>query len=513
MGVPIARHAAGAAMAALMLLIQGCGGSGGADVPAPKSLAAESTGARMLAAAPAAISTQRLTLVASGSGRLMTVPAAADCSSSCSVDAETGRVISVRAIAAPGFVFTGWDGACNDPTTCTVTMTGARTVTARFTAQDARAECLVPRSTATTATVAAAHPKVLLNHAELKACLQQRLATGAPAALRFKTLVDSQVAGASHYGYEAWWSALMFQLTGETRYATHAIAMTDAFVMAEEAMVAGGDRPTVSHDSYLHVGKVIGGLATVYDWTHDHLTLQQRSRWIAYANQAVANVWNHRGATWGGRLYDWSGWSVDNPVNNYYHSFLRATMTLGLATHGDNPSAPQWLEKFRVAKLQNQLFPQFNRQLQGGGSREGTGYGTAMRSLWQMYDWWERSTGERIATQTPHTLASLPHLLHNLVPTLDRLAPTGDHTRDRTAELFDYHREYLLGLITLFPEERVSAVAKAALDLSTVPRMRQPYDYVFDFLYAPPRLPAATLSELSSTYWAPGTGQLMMRSD
>ncbi|MEJ1934199.1 DNRLRE domain-containing protein, partial [Nostoc sp. NIES-2111] len=71
----------------------------------------------------------------------------------------------------------------------------------------------------------------------------------------------------------------------------------------------------------------------------------------------------------------------------------------------------------------------------------------------------------------------------------------------------------LLALITLFPEERVSAVAKAALDASTVPRMRQNYEYVVDFLYAPPRLPAASLQELSSTYWGSGTGQFMTRSD
>ena len=80
--------------------------------------------------------------------------------------------------------------------------------------------------------------------------------------------------------------------------------------------------------------------------------------------------------------------------------------------------------------------------------------------------WWERSTGERIATLTPHTRDSIAHLLHNLTPTLDRLAPTGDHARDSTAALFDYHRQYLQTLIALYPQERLSAMArKSALDL------------------------------------------------
>ena len=516
MGTSIRRRASAAA-ALLMLLLLGCGGGSGGDAAPPSIQAADSPGAKILAAAPPSLvaTSQRLNLaITAGSGKLLTVPASVECSSTCIADIEAGMTVSVRAIPAPGYVFAGWDGACTDPSACSVTMSGSRSVSARFSPVDSRAECMAPRSTNEgNPAISATHPKVLLSNAAWKACLQQRLLTGSPQALRFKALVDSQVGGANNYGYEAWWSALMYQLTGEERYATHAIAMTDAFVAGEENLIAGGDRASVSYDSYLYVGEHIGGLATVYDWTYDRLTPQQRARWIAYANQAVANVWNHEGATWGGRPFPWTGWSVNNPANNYYYSFLRATMTLGLATYGENPSAGAWLAKFRVEKLDGQLFPAFNSQLQGGGSREGTGYGTAMFSLWRLYDWWERSTGERIAAKTPHTLASISHQLHSLLPTLDRLAPTGDHSRDRTAALFDYHRDYLLGLITLFPEERVSAVAKAALEASTVPRMRHNYDYVVDFMYAPPRLPDASLTELSSAYWGPGTGQLMTRSD
>ena len=36
-------------------------------------------------------------------------------------------------------------------------------------------------------------------------------------------------------------------------------------------------------------------------------------RWIAYANQAVWNVWNHTAARWGSKTFPWSGWSVNNP--------------------------------------------------------------------------------------------------------------------------------------------------------------------------------------------------------
>lgn len=508
-----------------MLMLQGCGGGSGDSDPQRAALAAEPN-AKTLAAPSGglAANTQRLTLsTTGGAGKVATVPATVACADSCIADIPAGAGISVRAVPAPGFTFAGWEGDCNGATDCGIQMTTSRRVTARFAPIDPLAECMAPRSNHDTNwQISPTHPKVLLSDTAWKTCLQQRLSRGTPAAQRFKALVDSQVGGSNNYGYEAWWSALMYQLTGEARYATHAIAMTDALVAAEEATIAAfvaNPDPNatpglkVSYDSYLYVGEIIGGLATVYDWTHPLLTPQQRERWIAYANRAVANVWDSENANWGGRRARWTGWSVDNPFNNYYYSFLRATMLLGLATHGENPRAGAWLTKFRVDKVYDQLVPAFNAQLQGGGSREGTGYGTAMMNLWRLYDWWERSTGDRIATLTPHTLASLPHLLHNITPTLDRLAPTGDHARDETAMLFDYHRDYLLGLINLFPEERISAVAKAALDASTVPNMRQNYDFLADFMYAPHRMPQASLSELSSVYWGAGTGQLMMRSD
>ena len=490
-----------------------CGG-GRSDTPtvSPRGAAEADQRVRTLAVAAAAMPTQRLSITVPTGGRVLSMPAGVDCGSTCAADFEQGASVSLRAVPAAGYVFDGWSGSCSDPTACTVTMSAARTVSARFAPLNPLAACTVTRSTGTQAQIASGHPRVLLANAELKACLQRQISHRAPAAVRMKDYVDAQLAGGNIYGFEPWFAALVYQATGDVRYADDAVRRTDAFVASEEALIAAGQRATVAGDSYLEVGTIIGGLATVYDWAWDRLTPQQRTRWVNYANQAVWNVWNPAQAQWGGRPFAWSGWSVNNPANNYYYSFLRATMLLGLATHGENAQAPIWITRFRTDKIGNQLVPMFNSQLQGGGSREGTGYGTAMRGLWELYDWWERSTGERIASLTPHTRDSIAHLLHNLVPTLDRLAPTGDHARDSTAALFDYHRHYLQALIALYPQERLSAVARTALDLSSVPRMRYSYDYYSDFLYALPTLPAASLSELSTAYWGPGTGQVMMRS-
>jgi len=361
-------------------------------------------------------------------------------------------------------------------------------------------------------TIPDAHPRILLADEATKARLKKLLATRSPAAIRFEEQVTGQVMGRNAYAFQPWYAALMFQLTGQERYADYAITQTDAYVASEEARISKGEAASVAGDSYLEVGTFIGNVALVYDWCYPKLTAAQRSRWIAHSNNAVANVWNHTGATWGNTKFAWTGWSVDNPSNNYYYSFLRATMLVGLATNGENAAAPRWIQMFRTSKLENQLFPTFNRDLQGGGSREGTGYGTAMKSLWQLYDWWEHSTGERISDRTPHTLASMAHLMHSIVPTLDRLAPTGDHARDSTAALFDYHREYLLELQTLFPNERLSGVARTLLESSSVPTMKSPFMYFADFLYEQPDIPRRPLSDLSTAYYGSGTGQFAMRS-
>ncbi|RYG17641.1 MAG: hypothetical protein EON96_06410 [Caulobacteraceae bacterium] len=347
---------------------------------------------------------------------------------------------------------------------------------------------------------------------------------------RFRQSVDMVVGGTNLYGMQAWHIALMGQITGDPRYCEHAVAKAERFVRAEKELIDAiaarpGPLPTsraevgipvVAYDSYLHIGEHVGNLALVYDWCRSAMTTDQRTRWKDYANQAVWNVWNHREETWGGRRLGqaaWSGWSVDNPVNNYYYSFLNATMLLGLVTHGENGMAGEWLNKFRIEKVENQMIPTFNRDLVGGGSREGTGYGTAMMNLWELYDWWERSTGESLADRSPHALASMAWMVHSITPTLDRIAPIGDHSRDREALLFDYHRDYLQKLVSLYPDERLSGSVKTLLGQSSVRQVGQHFMRYSDYLYDMAPIAARPLADLSTAYWASGTGVFAMRSD
>ncbi|MCX5744621.1 MAG: hypothetical protein NT062_19190 [Proteobacteria bacterium] len=354
------------------------------------------------------------------------------------------------------------------------------------------------------------HPRIYLG--SQRARLDAALASHTPPADRFVSTVNSWLGGADFFAFPAWNAALLGELTHDARYCTSAIAQVDTVVTTAEAAITAGRAPEVARDSYLYIGEEIGDVVLTYDWCYAAVTPAQRTRWIAYADQAVWNVWHNETASWGGVTIPWTGWSVDNPSNNYYYSFLRATMLLGLATKGENPHADEWIAKFRDDKIATELVPTFDADLTGGGSREGTGYGQSMRRLFELYDFWQATTGERIADLTEHTRASMLAYVHETMPTLDRTAPIGDHSRDSSSSYFDYDRDYLIKLVALFPSDPIAARVKAMLASSSVPQMDQAFMRGLDFLYDRPDVTATALTGMGTSYYAAGTGVVSMRS-
>jgi hypothetical protein len=69
-----------------------------------------------------------------GSGTVTSSPAGISCGATCSASFTGGTSVTLTAVPATGFGFTGWSGACNGASTCTVTMNAAASVTASFSA-------------------------------------------------------------------------------------------------------------------------------------------------------------------------------------------------------------------------------------------------------------------------------------------------------------------------------------------------------------------------------------------
>ncbi len=69
-----------------------------------------------------------------GQGTVTSMPAGVNCGSACDVAFPGGDTVTLTAVAATGSTFTGWSGeGCTGTTTCVVTVSGARLVTATFT--------------------------------------------------------------------------------------------------------------------------------------------------------------------------------------------------------------------------------------------------------------------------------------------------------------------------------------------------------------------------------------------
>lgn len=330
-----------------------------------------------------------------------------------------------------------------------------------------------------------------------------------PSSTTYEQLVTALNSG--HYGYSAVDSVLMYRLTGEARYIDQALRMVGLFVASENHKISAGAQPEIAGDSYLEVGHLLEQLALAYDYGYTRLTPAQRTEWETYANQAVFNIWSPDDARWGSVSRPWSGWSINDPGNNYYYSFIKATSLWALATQNMN-----WITFLQQKKF-SQMVPFFS-QLTGGGSREGTGYGTAMGSLFENYRYWKSSTGEDLAALSPHAVDTIDYWIHATVPTLDYYAAIGDQARMSMPLMFDYQRKLVEEAVALKPG---SAAAQRGTwwlnrikvtdggDGSVVGSMRYNFNFRYDLL-----APAA--SEQAPTalaYDASGAGALFARSD
>ena len=68
-----------------------------------------------------------------GSGTVISTPAGISCGAICEAEFEEGEEVTLSAVAASGWKFSGWSGSgCSGTTTCKVTMSAAKEVTATF---------------------------------------------------------------------------------------------------------------------------------------------------------------------------------------------------------------------------------------------------------------------------------------------------------------------------------------------------------------------------------------------
>ena len=111
------------------------GGWSGACSGSAASCTVSMSVARTVGAQFTAVPVHLLSVARSGNGNgtVLSTPLGIDCGNDCSETYLQGTVVTLSAVPEPGTQFTGWSGACTGASTsCTVTMSAARTVSAAF---------------------------------------------------------------------------------------------------------------------------------------------------------------------------------------------------------------------------------------------------------------------------------------------------------------------------------------------------------------------------------------------
>jgi uncharacterized repeat protein (TIGR02543 family) len=79
-----------------------------------------------------AVQTFTLSVTNAGNGSVSSNPAGISCGSTCSDAFASGTPVTLTATPSAGYVFSGWTGDCSGTSTCSVTMSANRTVSATF---------------------------------------------------------------------------------------------------------------------------------------------------------------------------------------------------------------------------------------------------------------------------------------------------------------------------------------------------------------------------------------------
>lgn len=332
-----------------------------------------------------------------------------------------------------------------------------------------------------------------------------------PEYARFKAYVDAGVNGNFGWGFSAADPAYMYKLTGGTQYRDLAIRLVEADVVDAETEIAAGRNPPASYDSYLEIGGIIGPLAMVYSWCNDALTTSQKTRWANYANQAVWNVWHASQASWGGRSAPWNAWSVNDPLNNYYYSFMRASTWWGLAANPPELRYGSGNSKTLMDYLRTDRWPLLTTAyagIPGGGSLEGSGYGSSHRGLFELYQFWKDSGEGDLSNVNTHMTNSILTWLHMTVPTMDFFYPTGDQARVSEPEFYDYQRSLVLEAYHQTNNAAVMNDGGWLLQHLDNQNMQSGFNYRYNLI--PDNVASATPSALG--YRAPETGVTCART-
>jgi hypothetical protein len=150
------------------------------------------------------------------------------------------------------------------------------------------------------------------------------------------------------------------------------------------------------------------------------------------------------------------------------------------------------------------------KNIPGGGSLEGTGYGTSHMTLFDLYLVWRESTGEDYANKNSHLTDSIYYWVHATIPGRGKYAAIGDQSRVSEPVIFDYQRRILLEARAATNSTQAKDFASWWLNHISLQNIEQGFNSRFELLGAGTNTNATPAEGL--IYQAKGVGQLFART-
>lgn len=326
---------------------------------------------------------------------------------------------------------------------------------------------------------------------------------------RFGDFIGGYITGGSYENMAAWHFALVYKITKDPVYAARAIALV-------ENEIANGMLDERANE-YQSIHKYVRNASLAYDWLNIFLSSEQKSQWTGYMNQLLTEVWNPNSNPYN----QWSGKDIDNPGSHRYYQFLLASAYVGLAARNENPDSPVLpfdgvnytdILSFVGARIEQQAQPDWlETNGLGGGWHEGDYYGTlAGNAMNELFCLLNRAGETDYFSMLNYPSESVYHRLYSMQPGFITKHPGGD-VPDPAMAIGDEDRFSMLLLADGLEGRPASEYAQFWVKNVSSP-MQGEWMYPWDFLLIRNDLTMKNYNNLSTNYFAQGTGWINSRS-
>jgi len=173
--------------------------------------------------------------------------------------------------------------------------------------------------------------------------------------------------------------------------------------------------------------------AICYDWCHDLLSQEEKEEFVRVLN-------------------GWAGWcseqaAGESPYNSLFYGYLWGEAVIGLATFGDNPSAPKWVEHARFELLEKRALPALEQM--GGDWVEGNAAYFGPLCLALYFEAQKTACGEDLFARIPFMREAVTYQLHASAAGFRLFYPSGDTPRlpHEPRPLYSEYPEHMLFLL------------------------------------------------------------------